>query len=182
MIQEKITGLDLSLTDTGVAVYQPGEPVHLRRVRPPAKMRGHERLLYLYNGIRMLAYGSDRITVEGPAYGMTNNKTHEMAGGWWLVMHVLWKDNPHAAVTVVAPTTLKKYVTGKGGGPDAAKDLVLSQVIRRYEHVAQVDNNNTADALGLLAMTMDVLGEPLAEVPKLNRSVLDKWPYATPFT
>lgn len=179
MIQEKITGLDLSLTDTGVAVYQPGEPVHLRRVRPPAKMRGHERLAYLYNGIRLLAWGSSRITVEGPAYGMNNNKTHEMAGEWWIVLHVLWKDNPQAQVVVVQPPTLKKYISGKGSGIE--KDAVLAHVIHRYGHVAEVSNNNTADALGLLAMTMDVLGEPFAVVPQVNRSVLDKWPYSSPF-
>lgn len=47
-------------------------------------------------------------------------------------------------VIYVAPTTLKKFVTGKG---NAQKDLIMQQVYKKYDFEAR--NSNEADSFGL---------------------------------
>jgi crossover junction endodeoxyribonuclease RuvC len=171
----RIAGLDLSLTSTGVALIQPGGPVSVHRIQPPAaaKASAHERLKYLYTAVRSLVHGATHITVEGPSYG-SNQGQHALGGVWWIVMHVLWLDNPEAEVVVVSPTTLKVYATGRGNKLE--KDEVAISVVRRYPD-ADIRNNDMADAFVLAAMTADQLGCPLTEMPKTHRRALDAWPY-----
>ena len=171
----RIAGLDLSLTSTGVALIQPGGPVSVHRIQPPpaAKAAVHERLKFLYTGVRQLVHGATNITVEGPSFG-SPQRQHLMGGMWWVVMHVLYLDNPDAEVVVVQPTTLKVYATGRGNKLE--KDEVAIQVARRYPD-ADIRNHDMADAWVLAAMTADHLGCPLTELPKTHRRALDGWPY-----
>lgn len=173
MTSPKIVGLDLSLTSTGVAVVQAGV-VSTHRIQPPgpAKMSRQARLRELYRGIRPLAWGATHITVEGPAYGAPQGM-HLLGGVWWMVMHVMWLDNPDAEVVVVTPHLLKKYALGTS---KAEKDEILAAVILRYG--VPVRGNDESDALVLAAMTADQLGQPLATVPQVNREALKYWPYA----
>jgi crossover junction endodeoxyribonuclease RuvC len=119
---------------------------------------------------------ADWVVVEGPSYGSQGAQQghHERAGLWWMVADKM--SSTKAQWIVVAPTSLKKYATGKG---NASKDQVLSAAINRYREFP-VDDNNVADALVLAAMGRDALGIPLATVPKVNRDALDKvqWPVA----
>lgn len=174
MTKPRIAGLDLSLTSAGVALVQPGGAVSVHRVRPPAAAKAtvHERLKVLYTEVRQLVHGATHITVEGPSFGSQGQ--HKMGGMWWIVMHVLWLDNPDAEVVVVAPTTLKIYATGQGNKLE--KDEIALMVARRYPEV-DIRNNDMADALVAAAMTADQLGCPLAEVPKTHRRALKDWPY-----
>lgn len=168
----KVSGLDLSLTSTGVAVYQAGA-VQVYRLEPPKKVVGHQRLLWLRRGICDLVRGSTHITAEGAAYGRVNGQ-HKLGGFWWLTMHCLWMENPEADVVVVPPPELKRYAIGKGIGE---KPEIVAAVVRRYPEIA-VTSGDTADATVLCAMTLDVLGSPLAEVPKSHREpALKSWPY-----
>lgn len=171
----RIAGLDLSLTSTGVALIQPGGPVSVHRIQPPpaAKATVHERLKCLYTEVRQLVAGATHITVEGPSFG-SNQGQHKLGGMWWIVMHVLWLDNPDAEVVKVSPTTLKVYATGRGNKLE--KDEVAIAVVRRYPKV-DIRNNDMADAWVLAAMTADQLGCPVVEVPKDHRRALKDWPY-----
>jgi crossover junction endodeoxyribonuclease RuvC len=171
----RIAGLDLSLTSTGVALIQPGGPVSVYRIQPPpaAKATVHERLKFLYTEVRQLVAGATHITVEGPSFG-SNQGQHKLGGTWWIVMHVLWLDNPDAEVVEVSPTTLKVYATGRGNKLE--KDEVAISVVRRYPAV-DIRNNDMADAWVLAAMTADQLGCPVVEVPKDHRRALKDWPY-----
>lgn len=172
----KVTGLDLSLTGTGVAVYQAGAvSVHLLdKGANPRKLGGsQQRLLYLRQAVCDLARGSTHIIVEGAAYARPEGQ-HKLGGLWWLIMHCLWMENPQAEVVVVDPRTVKQYVTGKRGGQ---KDAIMLATAKRYPMVGIIDNN-TADATVLVAMCLDVLGSPLATVPEAYRTPsLATWPY-----
>jgi len=167
----KITGLDLSLTSTGVAVFQAGA-MSLTRLDAGKKLRGHKRLMYLRRAVCELARGSSHITVEGAAYERPQGQ-HKMGGMWWIIMHCLWLENPDASVVVVDPRTLKQYVLGKRSGEH---DEVMLAAAKRYPD-AGIVNNDTADAVVLAAMTLDVLGMPLAAVPKTHQAALASWPY-----
>jgi Holliday junction resolvasome RuvABC endonuclease subunit len=158
-----VLGLDLSLTSTGAAVAEDG---HCKtwRVKPPAKLAGHERLAWLLE--RMHPGGHiDLVVIEGPAFGAKGSAYHQLAGLWWLVTHDFWS----AALTpaIAPPASVKRYATGKG---NAGKDDVLREVCRRFPDFG--GGNDEADALTLAAMGADHLGHPIAAMPATHRAAL----------
>jgi Holliday junction resolvasome RuvABC endonuclease subunit len=173
----KVTGLDLSYTSTGVAVRDQVGDISVYRLAQGKRLKGHARLLYLRQNICALARGSHRITVEGAAYSRDQGQ-HKMGGLWWIIMHCLWMENPQAEVVVVDPNTLKQYALGKRS---AEKGEIVAVMVRRYPFV-MVTNDDEADALVLLAMTLDWMGTPLATAPgcsvtQAHRAALKSWPY-----
>lgn len=167
-----VTGLDLSLTSTGVArVLHSG--AWAGRIRPGSRT-GYGRLRFLAAEALNLARGTDLAVIEGPSYGSAAGQRghHECAGLWWHITYRLWAHGVPFAV--VPPACLKQYATGRG---NAGKDQVLSAVIRRYPQV-ELDGNDQADALVLAAMGADHLGRPLTPVPQAHRAALAKvtWP------
>jgi crossover junction endodeoxyribonuclease RuvC len=176
----RLAGLDLSLTSTGFARICGGD-VALARIRP-VKRDGHVRLEFVAAEIAALVDDADLVAVEGPSYGSQAGQQghHERAGLWWLVTHMLWRQG--IPYVVVAPSGVKRYATGSGGGLKAGKDQVLAAVIRRYPEVP-VDGNDQADALVLAAMAADYYGQPLAPVPEAHRTALagvKGWPDVLP--
>jgi hypothetical protein len=133
-----VLGLDLSLSSTGVAGNAGGGWADV--IKPPAKLRGHERMAYIRGAIldRYIP-GVTLVAVEGPSYGNQGAQRqaghHERAGLWWLLTHYLWAAD--VPTIVVPPASLKKYATGKG---NAGKDDVLREVVRRFPWF-QGDNN-----------------------------------------
>jgi Holliday junction resolvasome RuvABC endonuclease subunit len=175
----RVLGLDLSLTGTGIARIG-GDGVELLTTVRPGKRTGHERLQYILDAI---GQGStyqqlDLVVIEGPSYGSQGGQQghHERAGLWWLVTHGLYAVGRSYAV--VAPKARAKYATGNGND---GKPAVLAAVRERYGHLAEVHNDNEADALALAAMGVDYLHGDIPAVPAVNRNALIKaaWP-ATP--
>lgn len=175
----RIVGIDPSLTGTGIAVVN-GRAVQsaYRLEIRPRNLIGLERLDAILDCVIDEVYHSggdtDLVVIEGPAYSKgADPGAHERAGLWWMLRYRLWRrDMP---VAVLTPGQLKKYVSGNG---TAGKDLVLASVVRRYGHLVEVNDNDTADALVLAAAGADHLGEPLTIVPRGHRAALDKvlWP------
>jgi len=166
---EKVLGLDLSLTGTGLAGNTWTETL-----KPPAKLHDVARIDWIRNTI-VDRYLDDvaLVVVEGPAYSRQANQQghHERAGLWWVTIRALWRRGvPYAVVT---PGGLKRYATGKG---DASKDEVLVAVTRRFDWFA--GDNNAADALVLAAMGADHLGAPIVAMPEKHRTALAAvtWP------
>ena len=178
-LRPRITGLDLSLTSTGIATIH-GTSVRLDRIQP-GRRDGHPRVDWIRAEIWGRIPDTTLAVIEGPSYGSDTGKQHERAGLWWIVTRMLWR--AHIPYAVAAPSQVKKYATGTGGGPKSGKDQVLAAAIRRYPSVP-VDGNDVADALILAAMGADHLGSPLAPVPQLNRTVLAAihWPATQPAT
>jgi len=173
-----VVGLDLSLTATGIAVNRDDEPAEWTwRVRSKGTKADTlddraQRLGELARRILRAVGNPDLVIVEAPAFAQVSGSHHDRSGLWWLVVEPLLA--LVCPVAEVAPTTLKKYATGKG---NASKDEVLAAIIRRYPMCNPADNNE-ADALALMAMGLDHLGEPLADVPAINRQALAAvhWP------
>lgn len=163
----KVVGLDLSLTSTGVAVATQNGAVTDRITSKPVRKVGKgdppltigeraARLDELVDDIVEHVSGADLVVVEGPSLGQSRQAgEHGRAGLWWLVAWRLWARN--LPVVEVTPAGVKRYATGNGG---AAKDDVLSAVIRRYPTV-DVNGHDEADALVLAAMGARFLGHPL---------------------
>jgi crossover junction endodeoxyribonuclease RuvC len=158
----KIVGLDLSLTSTGVAGRGWAD-----RIRPGSR-DGIERLHWIRGRMLEFTIGAELVVIEGPSYGSKGGYQHERGGLWWLAAWTLaCHDTPYAVAT---PGQLKKYATGRGG---ADKDEVLAAAVRRFPDV-NITKNDEADAYWLCAMGHDLLGDPLADMPKVNREALVK--------
>ncbi len=165
----RIYGLDLSLTSTGLASSLGWSEV----VKPPSKLRSHDRLAHLKAAILGRVNGADLVVVEGPSYGSQAGQAghHERAGLWWMVTHALWKRD--VPLAVAPPATVKRFACGKG---NASKDDVLVACCRRFEWFS--GGNDESDSVWLAAMGADWFGQPMAQMPAANRKALDgaAWP------
>lgn len=182
-----VTGLDLSLTGTGLAkvelVLDPTSGLRLSETwrldtiesKGSATADLHDRwlrLARLSSEACEFAEGSDLVVIEAPAFSRTTGQQHDRSGLWWLTVSRLHAGWPQ--VVEVLPNLRAKYATGKG---NAGKDEVLAAVVRRYPDVL-VTNNNEADAVVLASIGVRHLGHPVDQVPAVNLTALHKvrWP------
>jgi crossover junction endodeoxyribonuclease RuvC len=174
-----VVGIDPSLAATGIATptglhvvaSQPDPPLSLRSRRDRLTRAADE---IEFTVVEAVMPRTALIVIEQPAYSKTNYQ-HERSGLWWMVVDRLL-DAGHL-ICEVSPSARAKYATGNGR---AAKDKVLSAVVRRYpDH--DVRDNNTADALVLRAMGCRYLGDPLEDgLPIAHKAALENvlWPAA----
>jgi len=90
-----------------------------------------------------------------------------MGGLFWVVTHKLWERK--IRIAVIAPPTLKVYVTGNGR---AGKPEMLVAARKLWGDHVLIGDHNEADAFGLAAMGAQSLGYTLTEVPEKNARVL----------
>jgi crossover junction endodeoxyribonuclease RuvC len=179
----RIVALDLSLTATGMAVThdQLGEPrlscrtVTPRR-RPTPNIIDHERLHETFAAIAAaVSFGPDLIVIEWlPQFSGHGDASLRLAELHGAVKHWLW--SRRLAYRDVKPQHLKTYATGYG---NATKQAVREQVTARYGRLLHIGTEDEADAVTLLAMALDVYGQPLAEVPAAHRKAIadvSSWP------
>lgn len=179
-----VIGLDVALGITGVA--GPGWADHIRA----GTRRGEVRLGYILEACASFYRHADYVLIEGPAFGQARQVGHdEMSAIRWMIRCDLLKRNIPCAV--VNPNHRTIYATGKARHKGAetgamltakqVKGLVRDAAEQRYgvqfEGTARYDE---ADAYVLMAMGMDWLGHPLAQVPSTHaRAVgLVPWPEA----
>ncbi|AUG28780.1 crossover junction endodeoxyribonuclease RuvC [Microbacterium hominis] len=155
-------GLDLSLTSTGVATIH-GDIVTVRRVASKATQGNTSDTAARLDRVVAEILGSIPLTehthvaIEGPSYGSVGFGQHVRAGLWWLVRTELARAG--VDTIIAAPSTVKKYATGKG---NAGKDAVLAAVVKRYSNV-DVTGNDEADALVLAAICARRAGAPIED-------------------
>lgn len=194
-----IAGVDLSMTNTGVAVYrrpfitEPEETVLARvqtkpetfasgpletlkggKVRPSTTwMDRHRRMSHIQAKVLEVVPTGSLVFVEAPAYGSAGAGTFDRSGLWWRLFVSL--EYRQCRVIPVSPAQRMLYATGKGGGKDAGKDAVIAAVTRRYPWL-DVTDNNVADALVLCMMARRAAGDPgeIDGIPAANLKALDK--------
>lgn len=185
-----VVGIDLSLASTGIAIIYPDNsaPPWVCRIESKGRKEAtlgerQKRLANLVHQISNVVLQdwprnspAPLIVVEGPSFGQARQGgQHDRAGLWWMAVDRF--TTLGFPVVEVPPATRAKYATGKG---NAAKDIVLAAVIRRYLNVA-VTGNDEADALVLAAMGARHLGQPVEEsLPQINLAAMDavRWPRA----
>lgn len=175
-----IVGIDLSMTSTGLAIYRPEDVVpggfaHTETITSkPSKTPGYEGKLERFHGIadrimNALSYEETHVFLEGPSYASAGAATHDIAGNWWLLYHMLSGDG--CRITVVPPTCVKTYATGKG---NAGKDQVLAAAIKRYPDI-DIPGNDIADAVILLAIGLRLHGYAIEYgLPQTHLRALEK--------
>lgn len=163
---QRIIALDLSLTATG---FCEGQRIEVWRT----KLKGHQRLDYILGAVQAAtSHGAPLVFIEGFSFGSKGSSLYEIAGLGYLVRHHLWLQG--IPFGIVAPSTLKKYATGKG---NAGKPDMLDAAIRRFDYQGPPDDN-AVDAFLLWHLANQHLGHPLVSVPKNQIPAPDKiaWP------
>ena len=155
-----IAAIDPSLTSTGVVVGTSPDDFSVTRhqskprgKRPAERLKRYEELL---SGIASILDDSQPklIVIEGYSYGsqqsgFTQAMITEFGGllRWHLCEFT-------SRIAEVPPSTLKKFVTGKG---NCGKELMLKEVFRRWQY--DTNNNDEADAYGLFRMGLVMSGQ-----------------------
>jgi Holliday junction resolvasome RuvABC endonuclease subunit len=160
----RVIGLDLSMTATGIATTDGGAFT----VR--SKAVGDARLVVIANAVMAIAGECDLAVIE-------DLPTHAKSAGITGMVHgavraaLIVAQVPYVLIT---PASVKKFATGKGnaGKPDMA--------VAAFKRAAmEFGDDNECDAWWLRAMALEQYGQPVVEMPALNRSALagvKAWP------
>lgn len=153
---KNIIGLDLSLTSTGWAALDGKTAEITFGTFKSGDLRDLERLDWIRIQVRKLVEAQTPCLAICEDFAFARaNQAHQMGGLGYTVRLELWRLG--VPFLLVAPMTLKKFITGKG---NTEKDTIMMELLDRF-HV-KVTNNNEADAVGLA---------------KLGRAVYSQMPY-----
>lgn len=162
MTFNRVSGLDLSMTATGVA-WTSGSPrlADWALIRP--KKVKDARLDEILGQIMARVAGSDLVLMEMLPPNMKG------AGITGMVQGVVRLELQRAGTAYgdVGPSSLKKYATGKGG---ASKTEMALAAVKRGG--VEISNDNECDAWWLWVMANDYLDQPVFSLPKLQRDML----------
>ena len=161
-------GLDLSLTGTGAVVLD--EEGHIKFNQTlKFKEKGMERLHKISTELNRILckYEPEVIAIEGYSMGSRAGQAFsigELGGVTKLLIYRSGFDEP----ILVAPTRLKKYITGKGNSP---KDTIMMHVFKNWGFEAP--DNNVADAYGLCQIAL-AIGQNVPQIAVNDPSKLLK--------
>jgi Holliday junction resolvasome RuvABC endonuclease subunit len=137
-------GCDQSLTSTGIVVLSEGRAV-MRRVQPK-ELRGAARLAHIRKEIVDLAtkFPPSMAACEGYSFNSVHRALDlgELGGMVRLAFFDLT-----VPLVVVAPTTLKKFVTGHGGAKKEGKGGMREGIEAKWG--VDIAQDDLADAYGL---------------------------------
>lgn len=159
-----VFGIDPS-TITGVCVLGATSQTVLEKIEVRHKGSGLERAIGIGGKVGDLLdkYEPDLVVIEGYAFANTNTLALLVEVGT-MIRYAVYSRN--VEVLQVAPTSLKKFITGKGTG---AKDKVMLEAYKRW---GIEGTNNEVDAYGLAMMGSAYLGH--LQMPALNSESLKK--------
>lgn len=175
----QITGLDLSLTGTGIcrlSVTGGGHAIDMATITSTGTKNATladrtARLADLQRRIVHAATPADLVVIEYPTLSQGRQGGHlDRHGLWWLVVDWLTGVAPVATITA---SSLKKYATGRGNADKA--DMRVAWLQR---HGDDVRDDNQVDAAFLACAGAHRLGHPVLALPKTHTVALDKgdWP------
>lgn len=173
-----VIGLDTSLKATGIASSEGWcrTAGYTDAKNPITKLPQRARLEAMRTVLHAVLHNvgkPDLVVLETPALSRTGGGTHERGWLWWeAYAHLTDAGIP---IGLMDPRQRMLYATGKG---NAAKNVVVDSVARRWPDWATGGDDNAADAVVLMAAGMDWLGCPIAAVPKTHRAAVEKaqWP------
>lgn len=156
-------GIDQAALHTGFVILKPGtnEPVTARLI-DASKYKEGQRLNQIFLTIKQLVgdLKIEQAALEGYSYGSTHRAQDLGEVGGIVRLALTQLEIPYA---VVAPTSLKKYVTGRG---DADKEHMMAAVKSKWGIV--IPQDDIADAYGLAH-----LARGLCVGGSLNRAELE---------
>lgn len=161
-----ITGLDLSLTATGISCAD-----HTDTLKPPSGMLGVRRLdWYRREIVEHIAFPVPMLVViEGYSYNsrVGGERLGELGGVIRLLLYTY-----DCGFVEIPPATLKKFATGKG---NCGKDEMVAAAVR---HGCPASENNSVDAWWLRQLGLYATGAPVVPVTAYRNAVVNNldWP------
>ena len=172
----RIIGIDPSLTATGIAIIEDGEWTMLDVLKN--NLRGHERMDYITSNLAELFVtlkAGDVVVMEGPSFNSQGQRSHELAGMWWLIRQEMWY-YPDITVVIVSPNTRAKYASGRG---NANKIDVYAAVQEQFPDL-EIKDHNVGDAIILASMGarryMSAVDDKLDDSPEMDAYKKVEWP------
>jgi len=167
-------GIDPSLTGTGIVVVKNGKIIEkaLIKSKPVGDLAKDEidRIKGIVGEVNVYLdkHNPDIIVMEGLAFMARNTSALMQLAGLNYLLRAMF--HGHKTWAIVAPSTLKKFILGKGIGD---KGLVAMEIYKQYGE--ELTDNNIADAfvlamIGQAAITKNPsLTVPQREVCELIR-------------
>lgn len=159
-----ILGIDLSLTSTGIAFGLQPQYHTVRAITskaagkcPVARTHRHRMLVCeILNEIGDEI--PEAIIIEGYSHGSMGCATTDLAElRGILVSNLITRFSPHyVPIYEVAPSTLKKFVIGKGTG---GKDLIRLNAFKRWK--VEFETDDEVDAYGLWRLGLCLVGRDM---------------------
>jgi Holliday junction resolvasome RuvABC endonuclease subunit len=148
-------GIDLSLAKTGVvAIGGDGSKYWWRLHKPPPDLSEAARLAahrWMLNDFFDSLPEPTIVGMEGYSFGSKGSSVFQIAQWGGVARTVLYDRHLDDKTVIMAPSTLKKYVTNNGNAP---KNLVLREVYRVWG--VEAEDDNVADAYGLARAVMTI--------------------------
>lgn len=157
-------GVDPS-TKTGVAVVNGGKVLHTSRIEAKG-LTGLHRAGHIAAQLMSVIERNrpDLVVFEGYGYANTHTLVTLVEIGTVLRYFVTQSGLEYVDVP---PTSLKKFVTGKG---NAKKETMILETYKRFD--VEVATNDEADAIGLAMFGQALLGKVM--LPKSHMEAVDK--------
>ena len=162
----QIIGLDLSLTSTGVAVYdEDTDCITTDVIKTCNKHTDTERYYTILHRISNYFISKNVFFIEGYSFGSFSksssmSKLIELGG---IIKYDLWlKGVPYIKVP---PTTLKKFITGKG---NAKKEDIKLAVYKKYGR--EFKTSDEADAFSLVVLGIKYCKTPSDKFKGITQS------------
>lgn len=155
-----VTGLDLSLTATGMAHVTNGDWYVVTTVKSTGKRsdslkQRRDRIDSIVGQVLDFASGSDLVVLEGPSLMSKGGSNWDRAWLWGAVVGgLLDRYNP---VAVAPPTVVKKWATNRGNADKAAVAVGVARLWDGFEP----KSDNESDALALATMGAQFLDLPV---------------------
>lgn len=162
----RIMGLDPSSKTGFVVLCDDGDVAVVGTLSHPPEPDRFNRYMHYAREVSELvdAYGVDLVVIEGYSFAGKFNNAFQYELGASLRYRMHWDEIPYVEVP---PTSLKKFVTGKG---NAKKDLMLLGVYKMWDFDTESDNE--ADAYGLAQFGRAIIGKPTG-VPAVNLTAVE---------
>jgi len=159
-----VAGLDLSVV--GVALTQKVEGAVCNNLNKTKEKARDGRLVQIEAELEVLLEGVEFALIEAPTPRSPSSVISGMVQG--IARLVLTKKGiPYGTLL---PASLKKYATGKGSDPNKI-GMALAALKRAG---LEFDDDNQCDAFWLWVAANDKLGQPVFDLPALNRESLTK--------
>jgi len=145
-------GLDPSMRGTGIIVLDQNAEIIEQKLFSCKDKNGviEKELINYEKEINFITNMVNReaVYMEGPAYQATGQRILQMGAIHFLTRVLFFKNNVY--FRVIAPGTLKKFVTGKG---NTKKDLMLLKTYKKWG--VEFEDDNLCDAYGLARMALE---------------------------
>ena len=144
-------GIDPSYNGFAIVILdKEGKIVEQKLLSSDSKKEVEERIIELETEFSFIPniLSLQSVFVEGPSFSSNGAFALQMGALHYYLRIFLFKKNVN--YKIIAPTTLKKFVTGKGS---AKKELMLLNVYKKWG--MEFSDNNVADAYGLARMCLE---------------------------